>query len=196
MWTSRTSSNFFRRIWLPAPLDAQVFRQVSLDRLLRLDAALSARLRIAERPGPLRTSAGLLAHSGDSWVWGLLLLAAWQLGGLEWLPRVRAALIGILVTAAVVQGLKLVFRRRRPEGQWGKIYRLTDPHSFPSGHAARAILLAVLGLFLGPTWLAVALLLWAPLVVLARVAMGVHYVSDVAVGAVLGGAVGLAVGVI
>ena len=167
---------------------------MTLDEVLQKDAALSARLRITEKPGPLRTFAAILAHSGDSWVWGLLLLAAWRLGGPDWLPRVRAALIGILATAAVVQGLKLVFRRRRPEGQWGKIYRLTDPHSFPSGHAARAIFLAVLSLFLGPPWLILVLVIWSPLVVLARVAMGVHYVSDVLVGAVLGGIVGLAAG--
>jgi len=164
-----------------------------LSRASRLDASMSARLRIAEKPGALRTFAAILAHSGDSWVWGLLLLAAWRLGGPEWLPQVRAALIGILVTAAVVQGLKLVFRRRRPEGQWGKIYRLTDPHSFPSGHAARAIMLAVLGLYLGPLWLTAVLLVWAPLVVLARVAMGVHYASDVIVGVLIGGIVGLGV---
>jgi membrane-associated phospholipid phosphatase len=39
---------------------------------------------------------------------------------------------------------------------------------------------------LAPGWLAIALWIWAPLVSLARVAMGVHYVSDVAAGAVLG----------
>ena len=56
------------------------------------------------------------------------------------------------------------------------IYRKTDPHSFPSGHAARAFMIAVLATGLGPGWLAVVLWVWAPLVSVARVAMGVHYV--------------------
>jgi membrane-associated phospholipid phosphatase len=39
---------------------------------------------------------------------------------------------------------------------------------------------------LGPPWLGALLLLWAPLVSLARVAMGVHYISDVAAGMLCG----------
>ena len=72
----------------------------------------------------------------------------------------------------------------------GRLYRSTDPHSFPSGHAARAVLIAVLGAGLGPTWLAVLLCVWAPLVALARVAMGVHYLSDILAGFLLGLAAG------
>jgi undecaprenyl-diphosphatase len=37
------------------------------------------------------------------------------------------------------------------------------------------------------------MLLWAPLVALARVSMGVHYLSDVLAGAVLGLMLGLVV---
>ncbi|MDO9348665.1 MAG: hypothetical protein Q7T47_05205, partial [Anaerolineales bacterium] len=46
------------------------------SRLLELDARLSAQLRVAERPGVLRTLAAILAHSGDSWFWlaGLILV--------------------------------------------------------------------------------------------------------------------------
>jgi undecaprenyl-diphosphatase len=83
-------------------------------------------------------------------------------------------------------GIKFLVRRKRPEGEWGSIYRNTDPHSFPSGHAARAFLIAVVASALGPAWLSILLWIWAPLVALARVAMGVHYVSDVVAGAVLG----------
>jgi undecaprenyl-diphosphatase len=54
-------------------------------------------------------------------------------------------------------------------------------------------MIAVLAIGLGPAWLAVILCIWAPLVALARVAMGVHYVSDIAAGGVLGITAGLAV---
>jgi undecaprenyl-diphosphatase len=70
------------------------------------------------------------------------------------------------------------------------MYRSTDPHSFPSGHAARAILIGVLAIGLGPGWLAILLGVWAPLVALARVAMGLHYLSDIVAGAVLGAIAG------
>jgi undecaprenyl-diphosphatase len=52
--------------------------------------------------------------------------------------------------------------------------------------SAAPFLIAVLAAGLGPGWLAAVLWIWAPLVSLARVAMGVHYVSDVAAGAALG----------
>jgi membrane-associated phospholipid phosphatase len=48
------------------------------------------------------------------------------------------------------------------------------------------MMLGVVALHVGPLWLAAALALWAPLVALARVAMGVHYLSDVVGGAVVG----------
>jgi membrane-associated phospholipid phosphatase len=82
--------------------------------------------------------------------------------------------------------IKFSVRRRRPEGSWGGIYRSTDPHSFPSGHATRASMLAVLSIALVPPWLALLVVIWAPLVSFARVAMGVHYLSDVLAGIALG----------
>jgi membrane-associated phospholipid phosphatase len=154
--------------------------------LLQLDARLSSDLHIAERPGPLRNAAAVLAHSGDSWFWGAAMIFLWLGGASFWKQWAIVMLTSISILAAVVMALKFVIRRRRPEGRWGSIYRNSDPHSFPSGHAARAFLIAVLAAGLGPLWAAIALWLWAPLVSIARVAMGVHYVSDVIAGLVVG----------
>jgi membrane-associated phospholipid phosphatase len=81
---------------------------------------------------------------------------------------------------------QLLVRRQRPQGEWGSIYRNTDPHSFPSGHAARATLLTILIFVLGPSWLILPMAIWAPLVALARVSMGLHYISDIIAGGILG----------
>ena len=150
------------------------------------DARLSARLRVAERPGPLRSFAILLAHSGDSPLWLIGLLLTLGLGSDSWKHEARLDLVGVAVTAIVVQALKLAFRRQRPAGNWGQSYRKVDPHSFPSGHAARAAMLAVVAVALGPIWWAVTIMIWAPLVALSRVAMGVHYLSDVVAGVMCG----------
>ncbi len=162
-----------------------------IRRLLELDARHTQRLNIAENPGPRRSIAAVLAHSGDSWFWLAGLGALWWLGTDFWKARAIVLGAGVLLTAVLVIGIKFTVRRRRPEGEWGNIYRSTDPHSFPSGHAARSMMLAVLAIGLGPSWFGVMIALWAPLVPLARVAMGVHYLSDVIAGAVIGIAMGL-----
>lgn len=165
-----------------------------LQRWHQADVRLSARLRVAEQPGPRRRLAALLAHSGDSWYWLAALALVWLLTGPVWKSFVVQLVLGILVTAAFVMAIKLLVRRRRPAGEWGAVYRRTDPHSFPSGHAARMAMLAAAGFALGHPWFGLLLVLWSPLVALARVAMGVHYVSDVVVGLVIGVGVGLALG--
>lgn len=160
-------------------------------RILEMDARLSARMRVAERPGILRSMAIILAHSGDSWFWWAGLGLLWWLGSSFWRSWALTVLLSIIALAVIVLAIKFTIRRRRPEGDWGGVYRKTDPHSFPSGHAARVVLIAVLALGLGPGWLALVICIWAPLVALARVAMGVHYLSDIVAGFGLGAVAGL-----
>lgn len=167
-------------------------------RLIELDAHLSSRLHMQpprEASGrgykALWTLAIVLAHSGDSW----FCIAAF---GLTWLlgqgPLHRDAALFVLAIGAqtlLIFPLKQLIRRERPKGEWGSIYRSVDPHSFPSGHATRVFLLAVMAAGLGPAWFAAVLVVWAPLVGLARVATGVHYLTDVLGGALIGFAMGL-----
>lgn len=150
-------------------------------------------MHVIDKAGPARSLAILFGHSGDSWFWlAALALIAWQnmAGRREW---ALIFITAILATAVLVMTIKFTVRRQRPEGQFGQLYRRTDPHSFPSGHAARAMLLAVMAVGLGPQWLAITLMIWAPLVGIARVATGLHYVSDVIVGWLLGFLAGLIV---
>ncbi|MCU0488768.1 MAG: phosphatase PAP2 family protein [Anaerolineales bacterium] len=162
-----------------------------LQKLLQLDWKYSKKLKVAEKPGLLRNIARFLAHSGDSWYWLLGLAIVFLSGDNNWKQLAGFMAAGIFITALAVFAIKFSVRRQRPAGEWGAIYRKTDPHSFPSGHAARAAMLAVVALGIGPAWLGWILAAWAPLVILARVMMGVHYLSDVLVGAVLGVATGL-----
>jgi membrane-associated phospholipid phosphatase len=157
-----------------------------LNSILDLDARLSSQMRVAEKPGALRAIAVFFAHSGDSWFWAIGLFAIWISGDSFWKLWAIVQVTSISFLAAMVLVIKFRIRRRRPEGEWGGIYRHTDPHSFPSGHAARAFLIATIATGLGPVWLAAILWIWAPLVALARVAMGVHYLSDIVAGALFG----------
>lgn len=159
---------------------------MNLRTILELDARLSRKMRVAEKPGFLRNLSIFFAHSGDSWFWAAALILFWFFSPPAWRKWETVEFFGIAGLAAVVLAIKFLVRRKRPEGDWGEIYRNTDPHSFPSGHAARAFLIAVVGSALAPPWLALILWVWAPLVALSRVAMGVHYLSDIIAGAILG----------
>jgi membrane-associated phospholipid phosphatase len=163
---------------------------MSLSELVEMDASLSQRLRLEPGKHFLWQIMVFFAHSGDSWFWlaglGLVWLASWPLNNPLWRTLSALMAAGVVGLAVVVLGIKFLVKRQRPPGEWGAIYRNTDPHSFPSGHAARAFMLAVIALGLGPLWFGVIMLVWAPLVCLARVATGVHYISDVVAGMILG----------
>ena len=159
---------------------------MSFRSLLELDARFSSQLRVGEKPGMLRNCAAFLAHSGDSWFWAAALIFCWFFSNSSWKQWEVVEFFGIAGLAGVVLAIKFIVRRERPQGEWGGIYRNTDPHSFPSGHAARSFLIAVIASAFAPLWLVVVLWIWAPLVALARVSMGVHYLSDVVAGAIVG----------
>ena len=78
----------------------------------------------------------------------------------------------------------------RLEGEWGQIYRRSDPHSFPSGHAARATMLSLIMLVSGYYWIGFAMIIWTSLVAISRIGLGVHYLSDIVVGTAIGAVFG------
>ena len=157
-----------------------------LARLMVIDAQLSSSMRMQPSRHWLWKAAALFAHSGDSWFWLAGLGILWLVSDPTWKRNIFIAGAAIVVLAVFVLAIKFIIRRERPEGEWGQIYRSADPHSFPSGHAARAALIVMLGFTLLPAWVGAILTVWGILVCLARVATGVHYLSDVIAGLVLG----------
>jgi undecaprenyl-diphosphatase len=103
---------------------------------------------------------------------------------------VAGAVVGITVLVAV---LKSVYERARPD--LGTVIALPHSYSFPSGHAATAVVLyGALGLLLAErassrlraaAWLAGAAVL-ALAIGTSRVLLNVHFVSDVAAGFAVG----------
>lgn len=105
-----------------------------------------------------------------------------------------AVLASQVVSQGVIEGLKHIFNRTRPDywlihNELGK--------SYPSGHASTAIVFygmwaAVIAASPLPDTLkmilVVALTLWGAGIVWSRLALGAHYLSDVAGGAVFGAA--------
>lgn len=157
-----------------------------LNSILKLDDEITTRLRLKDSHSTIKPFAIFLAHSGDSWFILPGLFLVWLLTDGLWHRLTAIMAAGAVGLAFIVLIIKFTIRRRRPEGHWGAIYRNTDPHSFPSGHAARTALLAAIALAIAPLWLGLLLVVWALLVSLARVWLGVHYLSDVLAGLLLG----------
>ncbi len=162
-----------------------------LERIQKVDEEISARLVLRDEKSVAHKIIALIGHSCDSWYWliGLMLVWFFTRGAV----RTTAILWGLALAslAVIVLGIKFLLRRPRPEGEWGSIYRVTDPHSFPSGHAARAMTIAFLATqFQNPLWF-IGLFPWAILVGYSRIALRLHYFSDILVGWLIGGLSGI-----
>ena len=128
---------------------------------------------------------------GDGWGW-IALLAVLVFGAHAYREVLTGTLATTLAGAAFVW-LKRHFKRRRPgDGAPHPLYgvRASDCFSFPSGHSATSFAIAtVLALaFPGIGGLFLAL---AGCVAVSRVALGLHYLSDVVAGSALGVLIGL-----
>jgi membrane-associated phospholipid phosphatase len=157
-----------------------------LHRLSKLDIITSQILHIPDPDNLPGKAAAVLAHSADSWFWLAGLAVLWLLGPADWRTDILVMIVSIMITAGFVLVLKFTIQRPRPQGEWGEIYRKSDPHSFPSGHAARAALLTTLIFLFGHFGLGILFLIWTLLVSISRIALGVHYLSDILTGGLVG----------
>ncbi|WP_432840861.1 phosphatase PAP2 family protein [Dactylosporangium sp. CA-092794] len=164
--------------------------------LVRADAVVSAAARrFTAGHGWWRAAMAGISHSADPVV--LRVILAVVLGGLLLARRVRAALFVALVAAAGTGarlGLLHLVARPRPADRLAAAYGF----SFPSGHTTSSALVAgaavvLLGV-LFPTGAAGritagVLMMWAVLVGLSRIALVVHWPTDVLGGWLLATAV-------
>jgi undecaprenyl-diphosphatase len=115
---------------------------------------------------------------------GWLLLAIWQQHSLVQFFGLVCALV---FTELATDLLQQTVRRDRPyqKGLPSLIKPWIKTPSFPSGHASLSLAMAVFAFTVSPE-VGITALLMALFVTLSRVAVGVHYLSDILSGALLG----------
>jgi len=162
--------------------------EATLRELLRWDRALCVQLNGALRYEPLLRAFRALSWLGNGIFWYALMLGLLVLHkGEAVLPVLHMAFVGAVCTASYKM-LKRSTVRNRPYQVNPQVLpgaSVLDHFSFPSGHTLHAIAFSVVACFYYP---ALWIVLWpfTLLTAVSRVALGLHYPSDVVAGGALG----------
>jgi len=131
-------------------------------------------------------------RGGDGWLWYGLGIALSILGGHRGRVAAGAMILAGATSITAFLCMKRVAKRPRPchvePHSWAKLLP-PDQFSFPSGHTmtAFAVSLPVAALF---PHLAAAVYFAAASIAISRILLGMHFLSDVVAGALVGSAVG------
>lgn len=159
-----------------------------IQRFVALDAALCQRANQACHWSPVRQFFAVISWLGNGKFWYammLLLPLAYGLPGLE--VSLRMALFGVL-GIVIYKRIKQATHRPRPYMAHADIVlgaAPLDQFSFPSGHTLHAVMFTLFMVSAFPE-LGWFLLPFTALVACSRVILGLHYPTDVLLGAAIG----------
>lgn len=165
--------------------------EMRFDRLFAHELALLQKCNGAALPHWLQRGFRLVSRLGDGVFWYLLMGALLARDGLAAGPAVAHMIVAGLIGTGLYKWLKASTERPRPYQACASISCLTAPldrFSFPSGHTLHAVVFSVIVTAYYPT---LGWLVWpfTALVAASRLVLGLHYPTDVVVGALLGGSV-------
>lgn len=165
-----------------------------LQRLDARDRALFARWALQRSHSARSTTLWIVVtHLGSAWCTIALSLAPFVGEG----PLQDAGAVPLIMVIAshlAIQGVKRSIARPRPSCSHVWAFPIDEPDrfSFPSGHSAAAMAVALGFAYRFPD-LAAPLVMLAVLVGLSRVVLGVHFPGDVIVGQLIAFATAIAV---
>jgi membrane-associated phospholipid phosphatase len=156
-------------------MDINLLRDINVNRNTKLDRPM---LGITHSAAPISIAAPILVFSLG------LLTKNMDL-------RKKGFFLGevLVVSTAFTLGMKYGIKRERPYNTHSDIEKLTSGGgpSFPSGHTSIAFATATSLSIAFPHWyVAAPAFLWAGAIGYSRMHLGVHYPSDVLVGALIG----------
>lgn len=174
--------------WKPLSLDrARLSREAWAAR----DLSWAQWLHRAARYQALVRVLVVVSRLGDGLFWYVVIGALAFLGGTQERDVAMQMVLAGALNLPLYFWLKHSIGRPRPFVQCPDIRacaRALDKFSFPSGHTLHAFTFLVICTWYYPAT-AVALVPTVALIAVSRVALGLHFPSDVAAGAVLGAAV-------
>ncbi len=146
--------------------------------------------KVNKWPAPkwIRLWAIAATRAGDGWLWYLTGLAVLLFGGDIRLTAIASAGSSAMVGIGLFKSLKKLSGRRRPceiePHCWANLLP-PDQFSFPSGHTITAFAVSITLAEFYPAFLP-ALLFCALSIAVSRILLGMHFLSDVVVAAILG----------
>lgn len=165
------------------------FRSSSLlNRYLHWEEVVMYRLNHVNAMRGLRRLFAICSRLGDGVAWYVTAaLVALLVGEPAWLPM-SVMMISAGVGLGIYASIKHLTARPRPHmAHDGLVLSVAplDKYSFPSGHTLHAVNFAIqIAVFApGLAWLVIP---FALMVALSRMVLGLHYLSDVLVGGVIG----------
>ena len=160
--------------------------------IIRGDYSVMRRANNWVAPGWMRAYVIGSTRAGDGWLWYAMGLGILLLGGADRFRALSSAGTAALLSILLFMALKRFTGRRRPceiEPHCWATLLPPDQFSFPSGHTMTAFAVALpLSLFY-PELMA-GLLFCALSIALSRILLGMHFLSDVVAGALIGTALG------
>jgi undecaprenyl-diphosphatase len=170
-----------------------LYAQHGLDRMAAREHAWLERVNGVRLPDWAVGLFRLVSRLGDGVFWYVLMAALLAVDGVPALPAVLHMAAAALLGTLAYKGLKASTARPRPYQVCARICCLTAPldrFSFPSGHTLHAVVFSLVATAYYPV---LGWLVWpfTALVAASRLVLGLHYPSDVAVGALLGATIAM-----
>ena len=160
----------------------------------RRDHRLMRRLNRWRAPRWIRYWMLTATRLGDGWIWYSTAILLLLFGGPQRFAAVSSAALAAVGGVIVFKVLKRLSQRPRPcqiePHCWSKVLP-PDKFSFPSGHTMTAFSIALVVSYFYPP-LEGTLFFVAFSIAVSRIVLGMHFLSDVLAGIVLGVALGCA----
>ncbi|CAH0526823.1 phosphatase PAP2 family protein [Vibrio hippocampi] len=129
-----------------------------------------------------------ISKTGDGHLYVVIALLVWMFDSTFGALFLATGLMAFAIELPIYWIAKNSFKRRRPQELSDLLQAYITPsdrYSLPSGHTAAAFVMATLIGHFYPDFYLFAYI-WATLIGAARILLGVHFLTDVVIGAVLG----------